>query len=558
MSESRKRELSDAAGAGYTDRRTFLGRAGAVLTACAAAPFIARPALAQKIDAGPVVETHYGKLRGTVRKGIHSFKGISYGASTAGKNRFMPPVKPEAWAGVREAIQFGHWSPQNFQYHELEAPQADIQVEGTSEDCLVLNIWTPQPSTGRKRPVMFWNHGGGWSSESGSNPWVDGEALARRGDVVVVTINHRLNLFGCCHLGDIGGEKYSASGLAGMLDIVAALEWVRDNIAQFGGDPGNVLVFGESGGASKTHSLLAMPKAKGLFHRAAMESGGGAGGGRTRDQANQSARALMAQLGIPANRADDMQTVPMKKLLAAMSAMGQQGRGGAGGGQPFSPFVDGVIVPADTFDPVATPVSDTIPILIGTNLTEQALFAWNGQDRPAFDLDEDGLRQRAKGFVGEQKAAQLFDLYMQRNPAKSISDIYFKMFTDRGMRGAAITAAERKFQQGKAPVYMYLFEWQSPALNGILGSPHTAEMPFVWDNTEIPRLISTGSPAEKALAARVSEAWIQFARTGNPSHKGLPNWPAYTTPDRATMVLNNECAVVKDPRSEERRFWQSV
>jgi len=537
------------------DRREFLATAGAGMAACAVAPFIAGTASAQQTQVGAVVETADGKVRGMVHQGIHSFKGIPYGAPTDGKNRFMPPVKPEPWSSVRDAFQFGHWCPQNIGYADVLAPQADIRAEGTGEDCLWLNIWTPEPNTNKKRPVMFWCHGGAWFQESGSWPWVYGESLSRRGDVVVVTLNHRLNLFGYCHLGDLGGEKYAASGCAGMLDLVQGLQWVRDNIAQFGGDPGNVMVFGESGGGLKTSTLLGMPAAKGLFHRAAIESGALLRS-NTRDRANETAKALMTEVGLSPDKVDEMQTIPAERLVAAMAAMSRR-TGAQGAATQFSPLMDGKYIPAHPFDPTATPVSDTIPILVGCNTHEQAYFALS-RDPEAFTLDEAGLRQRAVGLIGEQKAPQLLDLYKKQFPGRSPGEVYLLMATDRTTRLTSISLAERKFEQGKAPVYMYLFAWRSPALGGKLGAPHTVEIPFVFDNTDIPKVMTTGSEAEKALAARTSEAWIQFARTGNPNHKGLPNWPSYNTKDRGTMVFDNTCKVVNDPGGDERKFWQSV
>ncbi|MBV9505852.1 MAG: carboxylesterase/lipase family protein [Acidobacteriia bacterium] len=547
-----KTEDSNSSGlSNAIDRRKFLVRAGGA--ACAIAPFIAAPARSQQTAAGAVVETDSGKVRGAAHNGIHSFKGIPYGGSTAGKNRFMPPVKAEPWSGVRDAFQFGHWSPQNMRYSDVLAPQADIKKEGTGEDCLVLNVWTPEPNSSHKRPVMFWCHGGGWAQESASWQWVNGESLSRRGDVVVVSVNHRLNLFGYCHLGDLGGERYAASGLAGMLDLVAALQWVRDNIAQFGGDPANVLVFGESGGGLKTSTLLAMPRAKRLFNRAGIQSGPLLRS-NTRERANATAKALMAELGI--SKVDDMQMVPAERLTAAMDTMAQRG-GGTAGVMQFSPFVDGKILPTHPFDPVASPVSETIPILVGCNTHEQAFFALS-RDEAAFHLDDAGLRQRAVGFAGEQKGQQVVDLYKRLLPGKSPSEIYFLMATDRSTRLQSISLAERKFMQAKAPVYMYLFAWRTAALGGKLGAPHTVEIPFVFDNTDVPKVMTTGSAMERALAARTSEAWIQFARSGNPNHKGLPNWPAYTTRERSTMVFDNTCRMVNDPGSDERKFWQSV
>ena len=502
-------------------------------------------------ELGPVVETAQGKLRGTIHRGIHAFKGIPYGESTAGNNRFMPPVKRKPWPGVREATKYGHQAPQNMHFTEVLAPQAD-PAEGFDEDCLVLNVWTPGLNAGGKRPVMFWCHGGGFAQESASWPWVEGEALARRGDVVVVTINHRLNIFGYLHLGDIGGEKYAGSGLAGMLDLVAGLEWVRDNIVHFGGDPGNVMIFGESGGGAKVSTLLAMPAAHGLFHRAAIQSGSWLRG-VPRDQATDTAKAVLADLGIKTANLDDIQNVPVEKLLAAnggtritMPPRGMAVRMG------YSPVVDGKILPSNPFDPVASPVSADIPILVGCNEFEGTLFLLT--DDSAFSLDPDGLHKKVADMLDPSEANRLIGIYTKAHPKDSPSDTYLRIASDRLVRHDTVRLAERKYAQGKAPVFMYYFTWKSPALGGRLRAPHTVEIPFVFDNTGIPTVM-TRAPTAKALAAKTSEAWIAFARNGNPNHPGLPHWPAYSTLKRETMIFDDVCKVVADPNGDERKSW---
>ena len=503
---------------------------------------------------GAVVETGAGKVRGTLRNGVHAFKGIPYGASTTGANRFMPPKKPAPWTGVRDAFRFGHQSPQNMGFTQVLAPQAD-PAEGFDEDCLVLNVWTPNPGEARKRPVMFWIHGGGFAQESGSWPWIDGEALARRGDVVVITINHRLNIFGYLHLGDVGGEKYAASGNVGMLDLVAGLEWVRDNVERFGGDPGNVMIFGESGGGAKTCTLLAMPAAKGLFHRAAIQSGSWLRA-TPRENANQTAKAVLDELNIPASRVDELQTLPVARLLALKAgAMGPlpPRRGALRLG--YAPVVDGRILPSHPFDPTAPTASAGIPLLVGCTEYEATLFYL--RDDAAFNLDATAVRQRLAEVLDESMAERAIAVYQKEHPAASPSDLFMLVMSDRMARLDAIKLAERKFAQGKAPVYAYLFTWKSPAQGGRLRAPHTVEIPFVFDNTDVPTEMTKASGA-KALAERTSDAWIAFARTGNPNHPGLPRWPTYSTVDRATMVLDDACRVVNDPGRAVREFWGSV
>src|SRR5580698_6655990 len=349
----------------HLNRRTFL-----LLT----------PAVLVKAAEPPTAETAYGKVRGVDADGIKIFKGIPYGASTAGKNRFMPPVNPASWTGVRDALQYGPSAPQT------------AAMNGESEDCLVLNVWTPALKDGRRRPVMFWCHGGGFASGSGSTPGTDGTNLAHRGDVVVVTINHRLNAFGFTYLGALGGVGFVQSGDVGMLDIVHALKWVRDNIEQFGGDPNTVMVIGQSGGGRKVGTRLGMPTAKGLFHRAAIESG------PTiklvdRDQATRVAERLISKLQLGRNEVRELQKMPVEKIMAAYFAVLKDMADADQMTEGFSPTVNGTAVPQHPFYPVASDVSANVPLMLGHTRTEMTLQS----PADSFSLDEDGMRGRIRG-----------------------------------------------------------------------------------------------------------------------------------------------------------------
>ncbi len=348
-------------------RRDVLKRSALIMAGAAVG---LRPVFASQ--ASPVVaHTTHGRIRGVEVSGIKVFKGVPYGASTAGRNRFMPPVAPEPWTGIRDATEYGASAPQSEPgVRRVVSPigVAAAGLPGEGEDCLVLNIWTPAIGDNRKRPVMFWCHGGGFATGSGSSPVTDGTNLARRGDVVVVSLNHRLNVLGFASLERVAGPEFAASGDVGMLDIVRALEWVRDNIAEFGGDPGTVMVFGQSGGGRKVATLLAMPSAKGLFHRAIIESGATLKLVEP-EQGARVARELLATLGLPADQGKALQTVPLDALMSAYFSVvrrmnvDQMTQG-------FSPLVDGRIVPQHPFHPVASAVSAGVPLMIGSTRTE--------------------------------------------------------------------------------------------------------------------------------------------------------------------------------------------
>jgi para-nitrobenzyl esterase len=500
-------------------------------------------------EGSPVtVETTYGRVRGTDVAGIKTFKGIPYGASTAGGNRFMPPVAPAKWAGVRDAIAYGPSAPQREPGVGRSASPLAVAAAGLpaeSEDCLVLNVWTPALDNGRKRPVMFWCHGGGFATGSGSSPVTEGANLARRGDVVVVTINHRLNVLGFTALDDAGGSKFAGSGDAGMLDIVFALQWVRDNIARFGGDPGTVMIFGQSGGGRKVATLLAMPSAKGLFHRAIIESGA------TlklveREQGARVAHELMSTLGIAKGHARDLQKLPFDKIMAAYFQVvrrmnvDQMTQG-------FSPLVDGKFIPAHPFHPVASSVSADVPVMLGSTRTELTSSA-----QPAdFELSDAEMRSRIRGLIGTH-ANSAIEVYQKANPGASASDLYFLIASDHRYSGPVMKIAERRAALGKGPVYLYYFRWETPVDGGRLKSPHTIEIPFAFDNVKAAARLTGGGPEAMVLADKVSHTWIAFARTGNPNASKLPRWTAFNATDRPTMVIDNDSKLVNDPIREQR------
>jgi para-nitrobenzyl esterase len=500
--------------------------------------FAALPALASRaVDAAAesssmsaVVDTASGKVRGVVCNGVHVYRGIPYGASTAGANRFMPPRKAEPWTGVRDAFQSGHASPQ-----VSPAPGAiGAGLRGYApqgEDCLVLNVFSTAVNDGRKRPVMMWIHGGGYTYGSGSSLGYDGANLSRAGDVVVVCINHRLAINGHLYLGGAGAD-FADSGNVGMLDIVASLQWVRDNIAQFGGDPANVTIFGQSGGGGKVSTLLAMPSAKGLFHKAIVESGSTLKQ-MTRDEAQKTTDRVAAQLGLKPTQAAELQQVPLAKLLAAM-----------GQGARFGPVVDGHALPRDPFDPDAPDVSADVPMIIGTTETEGSYFA----PPELLSLDEAAVRARLKERLAGD-GDRVYDLFRKNRPKATPSEIYF---TISAFPSNAHIQAERKAAQRRAPAFLYQIRWRTPVEGGRRLSPHCIEIPFAMQNHwQLPEMVGTG-PELQPLADKVSGAWIAFARTGNPSHPGIPKWPAYNATERSTMHIDNEWALSNDPDRDER------
>ena len=536
------------------DRRSFIGFG----TLAASALFGGNLGRALGDDAKPVpgatVSTAAGKIRGTLQDKVHAFKGIPYAASTAGENRFMPPKKREPWTGVRDCFELGPRSPQLLSsFHGAVPPEVEVmdRDEPMSEDCLMLNVWTPGIGAAHKRPVMVWLHGGGFTSGSGGFICYDGLQLAKKHDVVAITLNHRLSALGYLYLAGIGGEKYAHSSNVGNLDIIAALEWVRDNIAAFGGDPGNVTIFGQSGGGGKVSTLMAMPAAKGLFHRAIVQSGAALRGVPI-DAANKSTELLLSKLNLKPNQVDQLEKLSTDQLLAPTG-------GGLFGlpGLALSPVVDGTTLPTNPFDPAAPELSANVPLLIGSVETEVTFITTQILD----PIDDASLHAHVKQTLrgaSDDQVDKLIATYKAGRPNAGNTDIFLIIASDATFRAGVVVEAERKADQAKAAVYQYYFTWRSPVREGKLRSFHTLEIPFVFDNVDAAKSMTGSGEDRYALATRMSAAWVAFARTGNPNTKELPAWPAFDTTRRAIMIFNNECKVVDDPYGDARRMLRSL
>lgn len=513
-----------------------------------------------------IVETVHGKVRGETNNGIYSFKGIPYGGSTGGKNRFMSPTSPDKWPGVRDATRYGPASWQvleNFDRRNYEL-FGTLGIHSISEDCLVLNVWTSGTNDQGKRPVMVWLHGGGFFAMSADHfPCFDGASLAKTQNVVLVSVNHRLGVFGYLHLEEIAGEKYAGSGNAGMLDLVAALEWIRDNISNFGGDPDNVTIFGESGGGAKVSILMAMPSAKGLFHHAIVESGFSIRA-QTVDSATRTAHEFLDLLGVSPGNIDLLHKMQPDMIHAAWMSLppialwlppptvpGQ-----------FYPVVDGKALPAHPFEPVASEISSDVPLLIGSNKDEMTFMLFRD---PRFGkFSEANIREgiyyslRFHFFdITEKQIDDLIENYRLTRPKATTHDLLIAITSDT-IRNGMIRIAERKAADGRAPAYMYRLDWESPAMNGVLKSCHTLELPLVFNNVDPVIGVLGETPERFLLAGYMSAAWASFARSGNPNHSGIPLWPTYSTDKRSTMSFNIECRIINDPCSEERMAWDGI
>ncbi|WP_308910441.1 carboxylesterase/lipase family protein [Pseudokordiimonas caeni] len=506
-----------------------------------------------------IVETQYGKVGGYIRNGIFTFKGMPYGASTGGENRFRAPEKPQPWAGVRSSLHYGLIAPQDKgmgRFHDESAFIFQWNDSVAGEDCLRVNVWTPGIRDNGRRPVMVWLHGGGFVAGSGHDlPAFDGENLASRGDVVVVTLNHRLNLLGYLDLSGYG-DRYARSGNVGMLDIVAALEWVRDNIAEFGGDPDRVMIFGQSGGGAKVSALMGMPAAKGLFHRAVVQSGSFTNA-ISQDMSRRLADLLVAELGLNRQTVDELQAMPYDHIRLACDAVMQRENAPFPGyvdvrqfalNLNFAPVADGAVIPAAPFGPTAPGITADVPMMIGTTLNEFI----NGVMTPGDEgMDEAGLAAKVEAMFPGQ-GSRIVQAFRAHTPDASPFDLWSRIATSP-VRQAAIDQAASKAALGKAPAYLYSFNWQPPVLDGRPRAFHCLDIPFVFANTDRCDTMTGGGPRAEALGNRMADAWIAFARTGNPNHAGIPDWKPYEPVEEPCMIWDDAPRLAFAPDRDELR-----
>lgn len=505
-----------------------------------------------------IVTTTAGKIRGFVRNGVFVFKGVPYGDTTAGENRFMPPKPVKPWTDVRATVAWGPVSPHGPRAGWINQEEQFLYQwdDGfATEDMLRLNVWTPAVGDGKKRPVLVWIHGGGYASGSSQElrPY-DGERLAREHDVVLVSMNHRLNVFGFLDLSQIGGAAYAQSGNVSMLDLVQSLEWVRDNITNFGGNPGNVTIFGQSGGGGKVTTLMAMPAAKGLFHKAAAISGSFIGAS-TRDSARQLALAVMKELGLGPSQVARLHTVSTDALLNAGMAAAQKVapfRFPPPGVLPrinfgWQPVVDGTVLPETPFDTAAPAASANIPFMLGNTFHEFT----TGIDKPQHHRM---TWEELTATLTPQLAARTvpaIEAYRQAFPAAQPFEIAGIIGADMFRRGA-VHQTDLKAKQGGAPVYHYWFGWKTPVLDGRPLAYHCQDLAFWFDNVDL-CLQSTGGGADaRRLAAQMSGALVAFARTGDPNHAGIPTWAPFTESSRAMMIFDSTAEVKVDPDQSAR------
>ena len=502
-----------------------------------------------------IAQTQYGKVQGFILRGIVQYRGIPYGADTSGKNRFMPPQPPESWDDVRPAVWWGNSAPQNMdnRYGNQWASFVDHwNYDDVSEDCLRLNIWTPATDAGR-RPVLVWLHGGGYTNGNGiEQDGYDGESLSRKGDIVFVSINHRLGPIGFSDLSGVGGEKYQHSGNVGALDMVAALQWVRDNIENFGGDPGNVTIMGQSGGGAKVCILAAMPAARGLIHKAVPLSGSTIEA-IPQDYSSKLGKYILQEAGLQDSEVDKLQEMPWKEYIllankALQKASAEIGTPGMRGG--FGPVADGINLPAGKFYSEADGLSSDVPMMICTTFHEWSMTRTNPEleqitkEAVIEMLSKGGMRG---GNLGD-KAGAVVEAYQKVFPNAKPAELLALISSNR--KGVIATADAKATQ--KAPVYLAWFGWEPPMFNGRMRAFHCLDICFWFANTDLMLTHTGGGARPRQLSEKMSGTLLQFMRTGDPNGGGLPQWNPYTTEVGETMVLNDSCELKNDPDRDAR------
>jgi para-nitrobenzyl esterase len=504
------------------------------------------------MQTSPIVETTAGRVAGTIEDSLAVFKGIPYAAPPVGPLRFRPPQPATPWTGVRQADTWGKWAPQP---PSPDAAGLGGEEIGQDEDCLTLNVWTPAVDGG-KRPVMVWIHGGAFVTGAGSGLLYRGEQLAARGDVVIVTINYRLGALGFAAHPALADPETGIQANWGLLDQVAALRWVNDNIAGFGGDPANVTVFGESAGAMSVSTLLGMPMAQGTFTKAIAQSGGPVG--VLLQNGIDATEELAQTLGLATGEVGRLRETPVDALIGAQAAVSAKRL--VGGVLPFTPVIDGKVVPQAPLEAIAAGVHGDVPLLAGTNADEMRFFAIG--DRAAFSLDEPALIRRLERIAGdraEQAAKTYASARADRGQPATPSDVWFAVSSDQVFRVPCtrMLAAHAAHQSN---TYSYLFTWPSPVFDGALGACHALEIPFVFGKVNQPAMamfVGSGPEADR-LSSRMQDAWLSFARDGKPTSSDLDAWPAYDSERRATMVFDRQCAVEDAPMEPERAFWDDL
>lgn len=498
-----------------------------------------------------VAPTTYGKVRGFVLRGIHTFLGIPYGADTSGANRFMPPQKPKPWSDIFPAVWWGNTAPQNMEkrYANPYASFVDHwNYDDVSEDCLKLNVWTPALADGKKRPVMVWLHGGGYTNGNAiEQDGYYGENISRKNDIVFVSINHRLGPLGYAHFG-AAGEKFAASGNVGMLDCVAALEWVRDNIANFGGDPASVTIMGQSGGGAKVCVLTAMPAAKGLFHKAVVLSGASLRA-IEKENAEKLAQYVLREAGLTYNDMDKLQQMPWKQYYEfatrALAKFREDMKLPMFGGGGFAPVVDGTYLPQHPYHPAPAPSAAEVPMLICSTTNEQSP---SRTDATLEGIDLTGVKEKLKDRFGDKTGA-IVDAYAKTFPGKRPIEIWSMVASNRQN---AVALADAKSKQN-SPVYVAWFGWQPPLFDNRMRAFHCSDICFWFYNTDLMLTHTGGGARPRKLAVKMSDALVNFMRTGNPNKSGLPNWPAYTSGNGETMFLDDTPLMMNDPDREARK-----